>query len=215
MEQILSQSKNNFPNTIKKQYKKYKLKHRKNIDEDILYNKPRVITFEQPQPWTKIIFDEQNKYPYTFFINLDIPSFNDYHNWKQIIPTLNFLPHTKELTISTVNEEIALAIINLIIITFSNKLTLDDIISKDLINISITKVQESSDVKITFKNQIIQYLYSPQKNTNKQNTTQYDEQQLNASGLVLDSQTSSVNEQQQNNNMNFISAYDGSDYSYL
>jgi hypothetical protein len=174
---------------INKTYKKHKSKHHKN-------NQPRIIHFDNPQPWNKIIFEENNKYPYTFFIKLDIPSFNDYHNWKQIIPTLNFIPQSKELTISTINEDIAIAIINLVILTFSNKITFDEMLSKNLINISISKVQEHPDVKLSFKNQIIQYLYTPQEN---QQENQQEKQQEN----------------QQENNTNFISAYDGADYSYL
>jgi len=186
---------NNISNN--KKYKKHK-KHKNNniiIENDKIYNQPRILTFDKPEPWNKIIFDENNKYPYTFFITLDIPNFNDYHNWKQIIPTLNFIPHTKELTISTINENVALAIINLIILTFSKKLTLDDIISKDLINISISKSQEHNDINNSFKNQIIQYLYESFENITDNN----------------------IDNNIDNNdiNNNFISAYDNSDYSYL
>jgi hypothetical protein len=156
---------------------------------------PQIINFDNPKPWNKIIFDETNQYPYTFFISLDIPSFNIYHDWKQIITTLNFIPQTKELTISTINEDIAIAIINLVILTFSNKVSLDDIIDKDLINISITKVSNNPQIKLNFKNQIIEYLYTPTVDTH--NPTKEPIQE-------------SIQEPN-----NVISAYDGSDYSYL
>ena len=126
-----------------------------------------------------------------------------YHDWKQIIPTLNFSPHTKELTISTINENIAFAIINLIILTFSKKITLNDIISKDLINISITKSQEYDDINNSFKNQIIEYLYESFDNSTNNIDNNIDNNINNNIDNNID------------NNTNIISAYDNFDYSYI
>jgi hypothetical protein len=190
---------NNTSNKKKKKYKNISTPSDESYSEsskESYKKQPQIITFDNPEPWNKIIFDETNQYPYTFYISLDIPSFNIYHDWKQIIPTLNFIPQTKELTISIINEDIAIAIINLIILTFSNKVSLDDIIDKDLINISISKVSNNPNIKSNFKNQIIEYLYTPNVAIPQELTQE------------------PIQEPTQEPN-NFISAYDGSDYSYL
>jgi len=174
-------------------HKKHKHKH-KNI------NKYKNIEYDNPNPWNKVIYNPYNKYLYTFFINIDIPSFNNYHDWKKILNNIEYIPKNKELAISTQDEETAIAIINLIIMTFTNKISIDDIISKDLINISIIKTKENIDIKEKFREQINEYIYYQNNNTDINDNSNIIPQQVN---------------NKQTNIMENINAYDGNDYSYL
>ena len=174
-------------------HKKHKHKH-KNI------NKYKNIEYDNPNPWNKVIYNPDSKYLYTFFINIDIPSFNNYHDWKKILNNIEYIPKNKELAISTQDEETAIAIINLIIMTFTNKISIDDIISKDLINISIIKTKENIDIKEKFREQINEYIYYQNNNTDINDNSNIIPQQVN---------------NKQTNIMENINAYDGNDYSYL
>ena len=42
--------------------------------------------FQDPKPWSKIIYKNNDHYPFYFFIKIKIPSLNDYQSWKNIIP---------------------------------------------------------------------------------------------------------------------------------
>lgn len=179
--------------------KKHKSRKHKNI------NKYKNIEYDNPNPWNKVIYNPDSKYLYTFFINIDIPSFNNYHNWKKIINNIEYVPKNKELVISAQDEETAIAIINLIIMTFTNKISIDDIISKDLINISIIKTKENIDIKEKFRQQINEYIYSQNNNTD----TTIDDDSIKKPNII----PQQVNNKQ--TNLENINAYDGNDYSYL
>jgi hypothetical protein len=180
--------------------KKHKSRKHNNV------NKYKNIEYDNPNPWNKIIYNPDNKYLYTFFINIDIPSFNNYHDWKKIINNIEYIPKNKELVISAPDEETAIAIINLIIMTFTNKISMDDIISKDLINISINKTKENIDIKEKFRQQINEYIYSQNNNTD----TTIDDDSIKKPNAI----PQQVNNKQ-TNIMEDINAYDGNDYSYL
>ena len=159
-------------------------------------NKYKNIEFNNPNPWNRIIYDPDSKFLYSFFIKIEIPSFNNYHDWKNIINNIEYIPKNKELSISAPDEETAIAIINLIIMTFTNKISIDDIISKDLINISIVKTKENPDIKEKFREQIKEYIYSQNNNLETNNNLQQPKKQ-------------------KSNLTENIDAYDGNDYSYL
>ena len=57
--------------------------------------------FNDPNPWTRIVYKYSEEYPYFFYIKVVIPSLNDYQNWKSIIPNLIFNPNSGELIIPT------------------------------------------------------------------------------------------------------------------
>ena len=84
-----------------------------------------------------------------------MPSLNDYSNWKKIIPNLDFNPTTGELIIPTEDEETALSIANLLILNFKGEISLEDIISKNLIEISINKAKNYEVVKHKLIEQIM------------------------------------------------------------
>jgi hypothetical protein len=122
-----------------------------------LHNKT-VKDFYKPNPWTRIATDMTSEYPYNFYIKIRIPSLNDYEDWKQIIPNLDFNARTGELIIPSKDEASALAIANLISSNFSGNLSLQEILDKNLIQISISKARNYELVQHKFREQIMENL---------------------------------------------------------
>ena len=110
--------------------------------------------FESPNPWSTIKNKPNGDFAFLFCIRTDVPSIDKFMDWKKIIPNLNFNPHTKELIIPANDEEGALSVTNLILNNFKNKISIQDIISKNLITISINKAKKYSIVKTKLKEQI-------------------------------------------------------------
>ena len=53
-------------------------------------NKFIIWAFAQPKPWTQIIYNYNDAFPFKFYLKVKIPSLNDYQAWKQLIPNLEF-----------------------------------------------------------------------------------------------------------------------------
>lgn len=186
--------------------------------------------FDRPNPWSRIIVDETAEFPYNFMIKLKIPSLNDYENWKQIIPNLDFSAQSGELVIPSKDEASALAVANLISVNFLGQLSLKDILDKNLIQISIAKAQNYEIVQTKLREQIITNLYG-NKATTTQTTFEKDLARSGASDSYstgsrssgpVDFQSETFTDTFQhfgsNNNragVNEIEAYTGNDYSYL
>jgi hypothetical protein len=111
--------------------------------------------FNQPKPWTKIIYKNNSSNPFIFFIKVKIPSLNDYENWKKIIANIDFDPRIGEIILPTTDEESALSIINLMLTNFKGDISIGDIINKNLIDISIAKARKYDVVKTKIREQII------------------------------------------------------------
>lgn len=103
--------------------------------------------FPRPDPWTKILLDNTLEYPYQFFIKVKIASLNDFQAWKQVVPNIDFNPASGELIIPSKNEASALALANLIITNFVGQLTIQNILDKQLINISINSALNNEEVQ--------------------------------------------------------------------
>lgn len=183
----------------------------------------KVQEFDQPQPWTKVIFVEGDEYPYYFHFRVVIPSLNDFERWKQIIPNIDFNPNTRELIIPCKEEASALAIANLICINFSGQMTIENILEKDLIRISIYKAKTHEVVRNKLREQIMDVLNGkPTKNIQ----TNYEED-LAKNNLDKSINNKSVSLKSENfrdtfehfsdneYNSNEISAYDNNSYSYI
>ena len=117
-------------------------------------------SFVQPKPWTQIIYNYGQEFPFRFFIKIKIPSLNDYQIWKQIIPNMDFDSKTGEIIIPSKDESGALAITNLIVSNFQGQLSIENILEKNLIPISITKAQQFEMVRNKLKEQIIESIQS-------------------------------------------------------
>jgi hypothetical protein len=187
-------------------------------------NNQRVMTFDKPNPWTKIIIDETSQYPYLFHIKLRVPSLNDYESWKQVVPNLEFIPRSGEIVIPSKDEPSALALANLISINFTGQMSLDNILEKNLIQISIAKSKAHEVVKNKLREQILENLYGKQFNTIPNNF----ERDLAIQGTQASNGSGKPNFQSENFSDTFehfidnsrkytqdINAYDGSDFTYL
>lgn len=155
------------------------------------------------KPWSRVLYNPNDEYPYYYYIKVKIPSLNDYESWRNIVPNINFDPRTGELIIPSKDEASALALANLIVINFMGQLSLDNILDKNLIQISVTKARSHEIVKNKLREQIIENLYGSKFN-NQSVDLEKD--------LVHNNQPKTI---VHNNQINEIEAYTGSDYAYL
>jgi hypothetical protein len=159
-------------------------------------------SFVQPKPWTQIIYNYGQEFPFRFFIKIKIPTLNDYQIWKQIIPNMDFDSKTGEIIIPSKDDAGALAITNLIVSNFQGQLSIENILEKNLIPISITKAQQFEMVRNKLKEQIIESIQSKsieQKSDFEQDLAKID---LN------------INLKESFHNLD-PSAYEGGEFTYL
>lgn len=140
---------------VRHQNKKDIINHFTNTNDDV----DDTIDFNSPNPWTKIIKNKDDEYPYHFYLKINIPSLNDYTTWLQVIPNLGFDPRTGELIIPSKDEVSALAIANLIAINFAGQMSITDILNKNLIPISINKARKHKVVQKKLREQIKEHIY--------------------------------------------------------
>jgi len=192
-------------------------------------NEPRIMEFDKPNPWTKIVIAPLEEFPYFFHIKAKVPSLNDFENWKQIIPNINFDPRAGELIIPSKDEPSALALANLILINFSGQMSLQNILEKNLIQISVAKAKSYEMVQNKLREQIMENLYGKQYNSiqtnyeqdlaKKKSVNKFTPQITSNPGRVDFRSESFVDTFEHfSDNVNpdtNIDAWDGSDYSYL
>jgi hypothetical protein len=159
------------------------------------------------KPWNKIIYKYGEKYPFYFYIKIKIPSLNNFQDWKNIINNLNFNPQSGEIILPSKDEETALSIVNLMISNFKGDITFDEIINKNLIDISITKSKNSSEIK----NKLIKLII---ENNTVSETFKSDNNLQTRNDNLHDNIQQPINDKLQTNNDNF-QPYDGSEYSYF
>ena len=202
------------------------------------------VIYDRPNPWSKIIIDQRQEYPYLFHIKVKIPSLNDFENWKQIVPNIGFDARTGELIIPSKDEASAIALANLIVINFTGQLSLKDIIEKNLIQISVSKAKSYEVVQNKLRDQIMENLYGKQFNASQtsfeKDLAKKTEPFCNINNKARQNQQTQQNQQNQqnqqtngkidftsdtftdtfehfsNNNIDEgIEAWDGNDFSYL
>jgi len=172
--------------------------------------------FDNPSPWTKIVYKYRHTDPYNFYIKVKIPSLNDFENWKNIITNLYFNPTTGELVIPTKDEETALALANLMVSNFNGDLSLQEIINRDLIAISITKAFKFVVVRNKIREQIItgiNYKNSNSNNLNKESGTDLvnkHKQEDDTSNYFYYN-----NKNNKNKTDTGFEAYEGSEFSFI
>jgi len=165
--------------------------------------------FNQPAPWTQIIYAYKQEFPFKFFIKVKIPSLNDYESWKEVIPNLDFDARTGELIIPSKNEASALAVTNLILSTFKGQLKLETILEKGLIQVSVVKAQQHELVKNKLREQIMDTL---QGKSNLQTTSNNDYEADLARGNIKEANNENIEEFRNNEP---IAAMGSEDYSYI
>jgi hypothetical protein len=134
-----------------------------------LYNKPehKVWEFDEPNPWSKIVYNNQDEYPYYFHIKLVIPSLKDYQDWKEVIPNIDFNPRSREIIIPSKDEASALAVANLMAINFSGQMSLENILDKNLLQISISKAKTHEVVQSKLRDQIMETIHGKSQYSTK------------------------------------------------
>jgi hypothetical protein len=110
-------------------------------------------SFSFPNPWVNISFDPREEYPWGFYLKTKVPSLNSYEAWKNIIPNIS-LTKNGLIIIPSKDEASALAIANLMVINFSGDMTLEDILKKNLIQISVSKAKSHTLVQNKLREQL-------------------------------------------------------------
>ena len=175
--------------------------------------------FDNPSPWTKIVYKYGHSEPYNFYIKVKIPSLNDFENWKNIITNLYFNPTTGELVIPTKDEETALALANLMVTNFNGDLSLQEIINRDLIAISITKAFKYVVVQNKIREQIISGINYKNSNSNNSNNSSKEIDIDLVNKNKQEDETSNYFYYNNKNNKNKtdtgFEAYEGSEFSFI
>jgi len=183
---------------------------------------PEEVLFDKPNPWSKIIVDQNQEYPYLFCLKVRVPSLNDFENWKMVIPNLEFDPRTGEIIIPSKDEPSAIALANLIVINFSGQISLKDILDKNLIGVSVSKAKSFEVVQNKLREQIMENLYGKQFNvsqTSFEKDLAKNQESIIAEPNKVDFKSENFTdtfEQFGDNNIEEgIEAWDGNDFSYL
>ena len=217
---VVPESIRNIPSQVKERFA--------NIKRKEVAPKPQVWEFDKPNPWSRVILNSINEYPYEFHIRVRIPSLNDFNAWRQVVPNLDFDPRTGELIIPSKDEPSALALANLIVINFTGQMSLENILEKRLIQISVAKAKTHELVQTKFREQINENLYG-KKPTNIENNFEKDlAKPNNSESPKVSSQVEKFDFQNDGfkdtfehfsetskDGQNEPLGYDGSDYSYL
>ena len=183
---------------------------------------PKEVVFDKPNPWSKIIIDQNQEYPYLFFLKVKIPSLNDFENWKMVVPNLEFDPRIGELIIPSKDEPSAIALANLIVINFSGQISLKDILDKNLIGVSVSKAKSFEVVQNKLREQIMENLYGKQFNvsqTSFEKDLAKDQESIiretNKVDFKSEKFTDTFEQFTDNNLEEGIEAWDGNDFTYL
>jgi hypothetical protein len=185
--------------------------------------------FDKPNPWSKIVLNKNSDYPYEFYIKLRIPSLNDLEAWKQVVPNIEFDPRIGALIIPSKDEASALALANLIAINFTGQMSLNNILEKRLIQISVAKAKNHEVVQTKLREQLNENLYGKTK-SNTANSFEKDLARKSDTPPAKETfESSPASESYENVNFqseefkdtfqhfsnNEPEGYDGGDFSYL
>ena len=174
-----------------------------------------------PQPWNAIVFNQNKELKYLFIIRININNSNKniylqtINQWKEIVPGINLSLESNELTIPAENENVALAITNLILNNLKGDLTFKNIVENNLIQISIMKIQNYASVKTKIIEQIMESLNGHVSNNvgNTEENLEYEEDLAETINTVEEAKHETRQEAQKNNFEPL--AYEGGEFSYL
>jgi hypothetical protein len=189
-------------------------------NKQVQRDEPKVWEFDTPNPWSRVVKIEGDEYPYRFFLKIRIPSLNDFQSWKQIVPNIEFDPRGGEIIIPSQDEGSALALANLMVANMGGQLSLQDIIDKKLIQISVSKAQAHEIVRSKLREQIVENL---QGKTPQKSVTNYEKDLAQKPNKNEPKSKESMNDTHdikgyndiKHKESNEIEAFDGGDYSYI
>lgn len=107
--------------------------------------------FSKPNPWSKIYYNTANDTVSFGIKHKVIPQIID--EWERILPNIGC--NDNLILITTKDEETALGIINLVLSTLNNEMTIKDVLDNNLINISVGKIKSHPLVKNKILEQIL------------------------------------------------------------
>lgn len=169
----------------------------------------------KPKPWEEIVYKFDDPYPIKFIKSVFIPNENIIEKWKQIIPNIEMasannkklkLPNKVKLIIPARDEESALGILNLMINTFKNQLSFEEIINNNLIEVSLAKIKNHPVVKKKIIEQIMEVKHKDTKDTDEESELIDIDSSEFENDLANTETVKTVNE---------IPAYGGNEFSFL
>lgn len=168
-------------------------------------NSGRIYTWEieNPNPWNVIAYIETDKFPYKFSFKHNLDANKDIiKQWTSIIPNISY--NNDLLLIPSKDENSALVILNLLLKNIMNEITFDNIINNELIPKSLAKI---SNFKI-IRNKILEQIN--ELSNNKTETSESQGEDLADAKPQINPNNSSFN-----SSLNGMSAYGGSEFSFL
>lgn len=144
------------------------------VNTTLPQNENKEIVFDKMNPWSKVIIRNGTEFPYNYHIPVTISSLNDFQNWKDLVPNLNFNPRSGELIIPSKDEGSALALTNLIIANLHDQISIKEIVEKQLIQVSVAKAQAHELVRNKLREQILDNLHGGKVVTTPDNNYEQD-----------------------------------------
>jgi hypothetical protein len=192
---------------------------------------------ENPQPWNAIVFNQSKEQKYLFIIKIP-KNFGRINqivaSWSQIIKGIQ-INEMNELVIPSVDENSALAILNLMLNNIKGDLSLENIQKNNLIGISIAKIRNYSSIRSKIIEQIMESLSGKSESVEgveyeedlaeTANEEEFDERPL--SKRLIHGETRKQNKESFDNdlmevnkitpqyNSNEPIPYEGNEYSYV
>lgn len=187
---------------------------------------------KNPEPWNAVVFNQGKEQPYLFIIKLpsklgDVSKI--IKQWTQVVKGIQ-LNEENELIIPSVDENSALAILNLLLNNIKGDLSFKNIVGNNLIGVSIAKIKKFSSIRSKILEQIIDSLSNG--HSNGQESVEYQEDL--AETIEPDEEiTHNYKKEHQQDNSNIVEelaevnnimpkyngagpiAYEGSEFSYL
>lgn len=107
--------------------------------------------FTKPNPWSKIYYNTNNETISFGLKHKIIPGIIE--EWERILPNIGY--SNDLILVTSKDEPTALGIVNLILSTLNNEMTIKDILDNNLINISIGKIKAHPLVRTKILEQIM------------------------------------------------------------
>jgi len=183
-------------------------------------NENKEIVFDKMNPWSKLVVRNGTEFPYNYYIPVKIPSLNDFQNWKDMVPNLDFNPRSGELIIPSKDEGSALALANLIIANLHDQISLNEIVDTHLIQISVAKAQAHELVRNKLREQILDNLHGGKVITTPENNYEKDlakDTKVNKMDIDLPADIDSYNNKKpvQSKEGEYEAFESGDGYSYI
>ena len=174
---------------------------------------------KNPQPWNAIVFNPNKDIKYLFIIKINIKNtdkqsyLTKIKKWSEIIPGIQLNMENNELVIPSEDDNIALAIVNLIINNLKDDLSLKNIIENNLITISIAKIRSYASIRTKIIEQIMENINGESNYQN--NTEEHLEYEEDLAQTINTPEENNNKSNDNKSNMEQPLAYEGNEFSYI